>query len=268
MTIQKVPITLFAAVESFVVALFFNNFLPTNIGGDLMRIRDTATLAGSSARATTVVVADRILGLIALAVVTTVAAGITASNRLGFSVFWIWTAFGAAIVAGSIVVLVMPEALNRLTALTRMGDTWIGVQIRTLTNTLIAFRTAPAALGTAFGSAILVHLAIIACYVSVTAALRVTVGVWDMALIVPLSALVQAVPLSINGLGLREAAFTVLFGRIGVPRETALAVSLEATALILAFSLIGACAYILRRPSTPDDRTLFESGIASPGVRL
>ena len=50
-----------------------------------------------------------------------------------------------------------------------------------------------------------------------------------------------------NGIGLREAAFTVLFGRVGIPGESALLVSLEAAALILAFSLLGAAAYVLRR---------------------
>src|SRR2546421_4022109 len=42
---------------SFLVALFFNNFLPSNIGGDVIRIRDTAKAAKSKTLATTVVLA-------------------------------------------------------------------------------------------------------------------------------------------------------------------------------------------------------------------
>ena len=44
--VQVAPRTLF---DSMLVALFFNNFLPSNIGGDVIRIRDTAQAAGSSA---------------------------------------------------------------------------------------------------------------------------------------------------------------------------------------------------------------------------
>ena len=33
--------------QSFLVATFFNNFLPSNIGGDVVRISDTAKAAGS-----------------------------------------------------------------------------------------------------------------------------------------------------------------------------------------------------------------------------
>ncbi len=45
---------------SFLLATFFNNFLPSNIGGDVIRIRDTAKPAGSKTLATTVVLIDRI----------------------------------------------------------------------------------------------------------------------------------------------------------------------------------------------------------------
>src|SRR5262245_37100554 len=37
---QQIPMGPRAVLASFVVALFFNNFLPTNIGGDVIRIRD------------------------------------------------------------------------------------------------------------------------------------------------------------------------------------------------------------------------------------
>ena len=40
--------------------LFFNNFLPSNIGGDVIRIRDTAEAAQSKTLATTVVLVDRV----------------------------------------------------------------------------------------------------------------------------------------------------------------------------------------------------------------
>ena len=50
---------------SFLVASFFNNFLPSNIGGDVIRIKDTARAAGSKTLATTIVAVDRTLGLLA-----------------------------------------------------------------------------------------------------------------------------------------------------------------------------------------------------------
>ncbi len=54
---------------SMLVALFFNNFLPSNIGGDVIRIGDTAKAAGSKTLATTIVLVDRTMGMMGLVLV-------------------------------------------------------------------------------------------------------------------------------------------------------------------------------------------------------
>src|SRR5262249_51209692 len=59
---------------TFLVSTYFNNFLPSNIGGDVIRIGETARRANSKTLATTVVLMDRILGLIALAFVAALGA--------------------------------------------------------------------------------------------------------------------------------------------------------------------------------------------------
>src|SRR5262249_34418832 len=63
---QRVRVPQRTLMGSFLVAAFFNNFLPSNIGGDVIRIGDTARAAGSKTLATTVVLVDRGLGLMAL----------------------------------------------------------------------------------------------------------------------------------------------------------------------------------------------------------
>ena len=59
---QNVHVETNRLAGSYLVALFFNNFLPSNIGGDVIRIRDTARPAGSMTLATAVVLVDRGLG--------------------------------------------------------------------------------------------------------------------------------------------------------------------------------------------------------------
>ena len=63
---QGVIVPLKTLAASYLVAGFFNNFLPSNIGGDVVRVRDTARAAGSRTLATTVILVDRGLGLIGL----------------------------------------------------------------------------------------------------------------------------------------------------------------------------------------------------------
>ena len=67
-----------------------------------------------------------------------------------------------------------------------------------------------------------------------------------MAVVVPMSFLVQMLPISVNGLGLREATFTFYFSRLGLPIEAALVVSLLGAGLVMVFSLSGAAVYVSR----------------------
>jgi hypothetical protein len=64
--------------------------------------------------------------------------------------------------------------------------------------------------------------------------------------IVPISFVVQMLPVSVNGFGVREATFSFYFTRIGQPIESALLVSLVPQALIMLFSLTGAAVYMRR----------------------
>ena len=63
---QGFPASMRRLSASYLVATFFNNFLPSNIGGDVIRVRDGSRLTGSTTTSLAVVAIDRILGLGAL----------------------------------------------------------------------------------------------------------------------------------------------------------------------------------------------------------
>ena len=67
----------------------------------------------------------------------------------------------------------------------------------------------------------------------------------------PLSFIVQMLPVSVNGFGVREATFGVYFTRLGLPLESALALSFIGAALIMLFSMSGAVVYLTRRRALP-----------------
>ena len=68
----------------------------------------------------------------------------------------------------------------------------------------------------------------------------------DLAVIVPLSFIVQMLPVSLNGFGVREATFSLYLARLGVPIEQGVLMSLVAAALIMILSLTGAATYVAR----------------------
>jgi uncharacterized membrane protein YbhN (UPF0104 family) len=249
---QNVHIKPTRLAGSYLVALFFNNFLPSNIGGDVIRIRDTTRAAGSMTLATAVVLVDRALGLMGLVLVaacgaTVAAGGATRGAALPIVPAWLWAGFliGAGLSAPAVLA---PAGVGRMLQPLRVfHPEWIDNRIEKITGVLSRFRDRPAALVGCFGGAVFVQAATVVFYLAVAYALHIAIGPWDLAVIVPLSFIIQMAPVSINGFGVREAAFTLYFSRLRLPIESALLVSLVPTALVMLFSLSGAAVYVGRR---------------------
>ncbi|MCR4374863.1 MAG: flippase-like domain-containing protein, partial [Acidobacteria bacterium] len=75
-------------------------------------------------------------------------------------------------------------------------------------------------------------------------AIHVPIPVAHLAILVPLSFIVQMAPVSVNGFGVREATFSFYFAQLGLPLESALALSFLGAALVMLFSLSGAAVYL------------------------
>ena len=242
-------------VDSYVVAYFFNNFLPSNIGGDVIRIRDTAGHTGSKTLATTVILFDRVIGVMALVLIA--ALGATSSVSVGEPRLlpwpWVprlpWVLWPA--LAGGLCVFVLAVRLPGAVALLLhplrvLHAEWVGERIERIVDALGRFRDHPAALISCFVCAILVQGVLVFFYFAIVRSMGIPVPVWHLAVIVPVSFVVQMVPISVNGFGVREAIFTLYFHQIGLPRESALVVSFMGAALMMLFSLTGAVAYVTR----------------------
>jgi uncharacterized protein (TIRG00374 family) len=244
---QHVRLPFSFLTQSFLVATFFNNFLPSNIGGDVIRIADSAKAAGSKTLATTVVLIDRGLGVLGLALIA--ATGATIMQRMavgpvGPGILWAGFGLGAIIATPA---LLMPEAVTKLLQPLRVFHReWVDERIEKLTYALTRFKETPTALAACFAGAVVVQAILVLFYVAIARSMNIPIGFAELAVIVPVSFIVQMVPLSVNGFGIREATFGFYFTRLGLPLESALVVSFVGAALIMLFSLSGGVAYLSR----------------------
>lgn len=248
---QGVHVARRTLLSSYLVACFFNNFLPSNIGGDLVRVRDTARPAQSKTLATTVVLVDRVLGMMGLVLVAAVGATVAGSiaGRMSSPIWpiWLWAGFFVAAAAIAPAVL-LPSGVGRLLRpLTAAHPTWVADRIEKLTSALERFRRSPGSLVACFAGAVIVQALLVSYHLAVAHALHVPVTFWDLSVIVPMAFIVQLLPVSVNGFGVREATFAFYFTRLGLPVQSAVLVSLMATGLMMVFSLSGAAVYISRR---------------------
>ncbi len=238
--------------SSYLVATFFNNFLPSNIGGDVVRVRDGSRLTGSTAASLAVVGIDRILGFGALYVLAAsafVLGGPVERELAGARVVLV----GLALVfLGLSYVFFRPGTARGMLAASRLDRIpWLLEQFEAAQGAVRSYRASVRTVALALAASLAVQALAVCYYISVAGALRIPLPVSAAFLMVPLCTLLQAVPISFNGWGLREGLFTVYFVQVGLPRESALAFSLVGAGLMLLLSLSGAVAWLTRSRPVP-----------------
>ena len=241
---------------SYLVATFFNNFLPSNIGGDIVRVRDGSRLTGSTTASLAVVGIDRILGLGALWVLGAFAfvfAGpevreLAGARAVLLGLGLVFLALGT--------VFFRPGIARRLMAVSRLNDVdWIRKRFEVVQEAVHSYRAQVATVWLAFGASLALQMLVVWYFLAIARALRIPLDVPAAFLMVPLCTLLQAVPISFNGWGLREGLFALYFSQVGLPRESALAFSLTGAGLIILLSLSGAVVWMARGVPAVADET-------------
>ena len=242
---QGFPTSASRLINSYLVATFFNNFLPSNIGGDVVRIRDTAADAGSKTTATTVVLVDRGIGLLGLFLVAAAGASVASAAGGGIPMLplLLWLGFAAGLAVAIPMVMTPAWVARLLSPLRRIHQEWVTERIARMTRTLARFGQEPMVLLACLAGAIIVQVVLVGFYAAIARSMGVPISAWHLAVIIPVSFIVQMAPISLNGLGVREAVFTYYFARLTLSPESALAMSFVGAALIMLFSLSGAAAY-------------------------
>jgi hypothetical protein len=236
---------------SYLVATFFNNFLPSNIGGDVIRVRDSSRLTGSKTTSLAVVAIDRILGLGALyaLALSAYALGGASVRRLAGATPIL--ALLGVVFTGLAYVFFRPGIARR--AMGRLGLAklpWAQKRFETVQAAVHVYRERVAAVWMAFLGSVALQALFVCYYYNVARSLRIPLPLSAAFLIVPLCTLVQTVPISFNGWGIRESVFILYFAQVGLPKESALAFSLVGATLIVLLSFSGAIVWTSRAAPT------------------
>jgi len=232
---------------SYLVATFFNNFLPSNIGGDVIRIRDSSRLTGSTTTSLAVVAIDRILGLgalYALAVAAYLAGGASVRRLAGATPVLLLLGLVFGVLA---YVFFRPGIARRLMGASGLARVeWARKRFETVQAAVHVYRSQVAAVWIAFLGSVALQALVVLYYYNVARALRIPLPLGACFLMVPLCTLVQTVPVSFNGWGIRESVFILYFSQVGLPRDSALAFRLVGAGLIVLMSLSGAIVWTAR----------------------
>jgi uncharacterized protein (TIRG00374 family) len=244
---QGYPAPLLHLSASYLVASFFNNFLPSNIGGDLIRVTDSSRLTGSKTTSLVIIAVDRILGfgaLYALAATAYLVGGPAVRHLAGARV--VLLGLGGLFAALSYVYFRPGTARTLLVRLRLDRFPWVQQTFDVVQAAVRVYRQDFGAVLRAFGASVALQTLFIYYYYAVARSLRIPLPLSACFLMVPLCTLVQTVPISFNGWGIRESVFILYFSQIGLPRDSALAFSLVGAGLMLLLSLSGAVVWTTR----------------------
>jgi uncharacterized protein (TIRG00374 family) len=241
---------------SYLVATFFNNFLPSNIGGDIVRVRDSSKLTGSTATSLAVVGIDRILGFGALYLLAAVAWFVAPPDVRGLAGARVVLLGLALLFAFLAYIFFRPGTARWLMSASRLSSIdWARQQFEVVQGAVHVYRSRLRTIWLAGVASVLLQALVVLYYLEVARALGIALPARAAFLMVPLCTLLQAVPISFNGWGLREGLFALYFAQVGLPRESALAFSLVGAGLVVLLSLSGAVAWMTRGPGLPAETT-------------
>jgi len=227
------------------IGLFFNTFLPTSVGGDLVRGYYTSRGREGLGASYSALLVERALGFTALAAVALVASLFPLASPeppLPRAALGAVAAGSAGLVAAGVLVFAWRGLAARLRARTAEG----GRLARTLGGLAVGLdlfhRPATPRLAIVVAS---VALQVVAVLFHVACARAVGLDVPTVAffVVVPLSVVASMAPVSLNGLGLREGTLVGMLVAWGAPAAAAGAFALLALVVSTAFSLIGGLLY-------------------------
>jgi len=235
-------------VGSGCVASFVRLFLPSTIGGDAVRVYDSWRAGASKSLAFATIGVDRLLGLFALALL---ASGAMAFNpRVESIPYARWLAFAA--VAGLLamnawIFFVGPWAPKPVLAVWRLGPAPIRRPFEKLFGALGQFRGKHGALIKVFVFSVVLQLNVVAFYWLIARGLGLEITFGQMLAAAPIAVFVMLVPITINGIGLREGIWILLLGAYGFEDADAVALSWIELGLFVLFGLMGGLVYAARK---------------------
>jgi uncharacterized protein (TIRG00374 family) len=231
----------------YFIGFFFNNFLPTSIGGDLSRAYYLSQKSGDKSASIGTVFLERLIGLLA-----------TLSFAI-VSLYWLTNYFHTkrivyitiflSLVIALFIAIVMSRRLyrrfNGLLSLFTFYD--LGDKITKVFDTLHSYRDKKGILlGTYIFSLFAQFMLIIMNYILARALNLTEISFGYLCLVVPITFVIGLLP-SINGLGVRDSGYILLLLRRGLQPAQILSLSFSVTIIPIIVSFIGGAFFLFYR---------------------
>ena len=236
---------------------FFNLFLPSAIGGDVFRAYYLSKRKQRSMSTTlTSTMLERSAGLCALLAIGTVFVG---AWRIEVQGVWLLYCFLFLIVIYILanVALFHSWIHRKITSfLRRRKLTDLDAKMELVYQGLNTLRRNGTAISTSLLLSLLIQFLSVLIVWIAARSIAIEAPFYAFLIFIPMITLAIMIPLTINGIGLRESAYYLLFSQIGVPVESAISLSFLNFLVVAIASLPGAIVYSLYKKEEHFDEML------------
>lgn len=251
LSVQDMRVPFWVLFSSLLVGYFFNNFLPSTIGGDAVRAFDVARYSRRNMASVVTVVTERMMGILALATIGLFAAliGFNLIRTVG-QVFTIVLVFSFVSLGGYFIVThqVFVEKLVWLTGQFRLKQ--VGENIQNAYSAFCFMRNRKGALLNTFLISAALQVNVLIYYYILSLSLGLDVSIFYFFCIIPVVLVVLQLPVSINGIGVRESLYVFFLGLVSVSGPKAIAFSWIDFGMTIAMGIAGGVVFGLRRSRT------------------
>ena len=224
---------------------FFNLFLPTLIGGDIVRGYSIYKITRGHDASLASILVDRLSGfaaLIAIALATLlVAYGEIRDPQVAAMILGV----AAAFLLGMVLLLNLRVKARVAGLLQTLGLARFHAKLQGLVEAIHRYRGHRRAVFQAILLSGLLQALIIVTYYFIGAGLNLKVPMAYFFVYVPLITVVAMLPVSVAGLGVREGGVVYFFAKVGVDAASALSMSLAWFSLTLIVSGLGGLAFLV-----------------------
>lgn len=229
-------------VNLYLVGIAFNHFLPTGMGGDMIKAYYVGKESENTVGAASAVVMSRVTGFIGMVFISVPALFLWHAmfpHNLAITFLLACLAMCGALAGAFCVMTLLPGFLkgkwakNRAVALAIKLGNAIRLSVKQPRTTCIAI---------VFG--MLFHLSAALNYYGYALVLHIQVPFVFYLVAVPFVSLIAFLPISINGFGLRETAFLYILTTIHVLPATSFLLAILMDLQTLLFGVIGGCIYL------------------------
>ena len=241
----EVDIPAAVALRIFLRSSFVGSFLPAGVGADAARAYEIASRTSRGSQAVASVGIDRVLGLVAIAVLGI--AGLAGWAQHVEPALRLRLTAVAALGGGATLAVFWIDKVARAAVPARWHGTRWGWRVLRLGDAIGAYRQHPKVLARVMALSITVQLVRVFQGYGLGRGLGIAVGIDYYLVFMPIAMLVLLLPVSISGFGLPQAAIVWLLRPVGVPDAESLALSTLLIVIGIMGNLPGAVLYAVRR---------------------